>query len=308
VSILADARTRVAVQGLTGRQGRFHGLRNLAYGTQVVAGVTPGKGGAEVDGIPVFDTVRAAVEEQQVDASLIFVPPSSAAAAVVEAADAGVRLVVCITEGIPMHDAVRMLCSLRRNHPHVRLVGPNCPGIISPGRTNIGITPGEIALPGGPVGVVSRSGTLTYQALHELTRQGIGQTTCVGIGGDAVPGIGFSECLREFEADPDTRAVILIGEIGGTEEEAAAEVLAAEITKPVVAYVAGLTAPTGRRMGHAGAIVSGGAGGARSKIEALRAAGAVVVQSPTEIGTAMAEVVAGLGPVSSAGGEDGVLG
>ncbi|HEX2274801.1 MAG TPA: succinate--CoA ligase subunit alpha [Acidimicrobiales bacterium] len=294
MSILADETTKVVVQGLTGSQGRFHGLRNRAYGTHVVAGVTPGKGGADVEGIPVFDTVAEAAVETGADASLVFVPPPAAAGAVVEAADAGIRLIVCITEGIPLHDEVRVHSHLRRNHPDCRLVGPNCPGVISPGRCNIGITPGEIALPGGPVGVVSRSGTLTYQALQELTRQGIGQTTCVGIGGDPVPGTSFIECLSRFEADPETGAVILIGEIGGAEEEQAAEFVAAEMTKPVVAYVAGLTAPPGRRMGHAGAIVSGAAGGARAKIEALRRAGVEVVENPTEVGARMAAVVAGM--------------
>ena len=294
MSILADASTRVVVQGLTGSQGRFHGLRNRAYGTQVVGGVTPGKGGSDVEGIPVFDTVSEAVTSTGADASLIFVPPRAAAGAVVEAADAGIRLIVCITEGIPVHDEARVDAYLRTNHAGTRLVGPNCPGVISPGRCNIGITPGEIAMSGGPVGIVSRSGTLTYQALHELTRQGIGQTTCVGIGGDPVPGTGFIDCLRLFEDDPETGAVILIGEIGGTEEETAAAFIAAEMTKPVVAYVAGVTAPPGRRMGHAGAIVSGTAGGAASKIEALRAAGARVVESPTDIGAEMAQVVAAL--------------
>ena len=305
MSILANGETRVVVQGLTGSQGRFHGLRNRDYGTQVVAGVTPGKGGADVEGIPVYDTVAEAVAETHADAGLIFVPARAAARAVEEAADAGIGLIVCITEGIPMHDEVRTYSYLRRNHPDTRLIGPNCPGVISPGRCNIGITPGEIALPGGPVGVVSRSGTLTYQALQELTRQGIGQTTCVGIGGDPVPGTGFIECLRRFEADPETGAVILIGEIGGLEEEAAAEFVAAEMTKPVVAYIAGVTAPAGRRMGHAGAIVSGGAGGARSKIDALTRAGAEVVEDPTEMGARMAAVVAGLGarrPTSSGDG------
>ncbi len=292
--ILVDENTRVVVQGLTGSQGRFHGLRNRAYGTQVVAGVTPGKGGTDVEGIPVFDTVAEARAETDADASLIFVPPKAAAGAVVEASDAGVGLIVCITEGIPLHDEVRVSSYLRRTYPDVVLVGPNCPGIISPGHANIGITPVEIALAGGPVGVVSRSGTLTYQALYELTRKGIGQTTCVGIGGDPVPGTGFVECLRRFQDDPETRAVILIGEIGGTDEEAAADFVMAEMTKPVVAYVAGVTAPEGRRMGHAGAIVSGSAGGARSKIEALRRAGVEVVETPTDLGERMAEVVAGL--------------
>ena len=293
MSILVDGSTRVLVQGLTGSQGRFHGLRNRAYGTNVVAGVTPGKGGSDVDGIPVFDTVAEAVGATGADASLVFVPAKGAAAAVIEAAEAGVALVVCITEGIPLHDEARAYAHLTRNCPGTRLLGPNCPGIISPGKANLGITPGEIALPGGPVGVVSRSGTLTYQALHELTRQGIGQTTCVGIGGDPVPGTGFIDCLRLFQADPDTRAVIMIGEIGGTDEEAAAEFIRDEMDKPVVAYVAGVTAPPGRRMGHAGAIVSGGKGGAAAKIDALRAAGATVVLDPTELGSSMAEVLAG---------------
>jgi succinyl-CoA synthetase alpha subunit len=295
VTILVDTSTRVLVQGLTGSQGRFHGLRNRAYGTAVVAGVTPGKGGSDVDGIPVFDTVAEAVAATGADASLIFVPAKAAAAAVVEAADAGVALVVCITEGIPLHDEARTFAHLRRHRPGTRLLGPNCPGVISPGLANLGITPGEIALPGGPVGIVSRSGTLTYQALQELTAKGIGQTTCVGIGGDPVPGTGFIDCLRLFQADPETRAVILIGALGGADEAAAAAFIAEEMDKPVVAYVAGVTAPPGRRMGHAGAIVSGGKGGAAEKIAALEAAGATVVLTPTDLGARMAEVLAGLG-------------
>jgi succinyl-CoA synthetase alpha subunit len=294
MSILVDRSTRVLVQGLTGSQGRFHGLRNRAYGTVVVGGVTPGKGGSDVDGIPVFDTVAEAVKATDANASLIFVPAKAAAAAVVEAADAAVALVVCITEGIPLHDEARTYAHLVRDRPGTRLIGPNCPGVISPGLANLGITPGEIALPGGPVGVVSRSGTLTYQALQELTSKGIGQTTCVGIGGDPVPGTGFIDCLRLFQADPETRAVILIGEIGGADEEAAAAFIAEEMDKPVVAYVAGVTAPPGRRMGHAGAIVAGGKGGAAEKIEALEAAGASVVLTPTDLGARMAEVLGGL--------------
>ena len=285
MSILVDGSTRVLVQGLTGSQGRFHGLRNRDYGTSIVAGVTPGKGGTEVDGIPLFDTVAEAVAATGADASLVFVPARGAAAAVIEAGDAGIALVVCITEGIPLHDEARAFHHLARN----------CPGVISPGKANLGITPGGIALAGGPVGVVSRSGTLTYQALHELTRNGIGQTTCVGIGGDPVPGTGFIDCLRLFQADPETRAVIMIGEIGGADEEAAAGYIAAEMDKPVVAYVAGVTAPPGRRMGHAGAIVSGGKGGAAAKIEALEAAGATVVLDPTELGSRMSEVLQTLG-------------
>ena len=294
MSILVDRSTRLVVQGLTGSQGRFHGLRNRAYGTSVVAGVTPGKGGTEVDGIPVFDTVAEAVAETGADASVVFVPARAAAAAVVEAAAAGIALVVCITEGIPLHDEVATFQRLARDFPGSRMLGPNCPGVISPGRCNVGITPGEIALADGPVGVVSRSGTLTYQALAELTEQGIGQTTCVGIGGDPVPGTGFIDCLRLFEDDPETRVVILIGEIGGADEEEAADFIASEMTKPVVAYVAGVTAPPGRRMGHAGAIVSGSKGGARAKIEALVAAGASVVRDPTDLGRRTAEVLAGL--------------
>ena len=299
MSILADAGTRVVVQGLTGSQGRFHGLRNRAYGTQVVAGVTPGKGGAEVEGIPVFDSMAEAVAATAADASLVFVPARAAAAAVLDAASAGIRLVVCITEGIPLHDEARMYARLVRDHPGTRLIGPNCPGILTPGGCNIGITPVEIALAGGPIGLVSRSGTLTYQALHELTQRGIGQTTCVGIGGDPVPGTGFIDCLRLFEADRQTEAVILIGEIGGTEEEEAAAFIADHMSKPVVAYVAGLTAPPGRRMGHAGAITSGSGGGARSKIDALAAAGATVATSPSELGARTAEVLAAQPPPHS---------
>ncbi|HVM02999.1 MAG TPA: succinate--CoA ligase subunit alpha [Acidimicrobiales bacterium] len=291
MSIFVDASTRVVVQGLTGSQGRFHGLRNRAYGTQVVAGVTPGKGGQDVDGIPVFDAVADAVAQTAADTSVIFVPARMAAAAVLEAAEAGIGLVVCITEGIPVHDELRLVDRLVSQFPGTRLVGPNCPGVISPGRCNVGITPGEIALAGGPVGVVSRSGTLTYQALQELTRQGLGQTTCVGIGGDPVPGTRFVDCLRAFEDDPETEAVILIGEIGGDDEERAARFIAGEMSKPVVAYVAGMTAPPGRRMGHAGAIISGSSGSASAKVEALRGAGATVVANPTELGSAMAAVL-----------------
>jgi succinyl-CoA synthetase alpha subunit len=295
MSVLVDETTRVVVQGLTGSQGRFHGLRNRAYGTAVVAGVTPGKGGTDVEGIPVFDTVKEAVVATDANASLVFVPARGAAAAVIEAAEAGVELVVCITEGIPLHDEARVFSHLARTCPGTRLLGPNCPGVISPGKANLGITPGEIALPGGPVAVVSRSGTLTYQALQELTRHGIGQTTCVGIGGDPVPGTGFIDCLRLFQADPETEAVILIGEIGGADEEAAAAFIADEMDKPVVAYVAGVTAPPGRRMGHAGAIVSGGKGGAAAKIVALEAAGATVVLDPTELGARIVDVLQQLG-------------
>lgn len=295
MSIFVDENTRVVVQGLTGSQGRFHGVRNRDYGTKVVAGVTPGKGGESVEGIPVFDTVAEAVAETGADASFVAVPPRGAPAAILEAASAGIALVVCITEHIPAKDEALVYNRLRREHPATRLVGPNCPGVISPGKCNIGITAGEIALAGGPVGIVSRSGTLTYQALHELSQQGIGQTTCVGIGGDRVPGTSFLDVLSAFEDDPETKAVMLIGEIGGSEEERAASYIADKMTKPVVAYIAGLTAPEGRTMGHAGAIVSGSSGTARAKIEALEAAGARVGRSPSEAGEIMVEVVHGLG-------------
>jgi succinyl-CoA synthetase alpha subunit len=294
VSIFVDQRTKVVVQGLTGGQGRFHGLRNRDYGTQVVAGVTPGKGGTDVDGVPVFDTVAEAVAATGADASFVVVPPKFAAAAIVEAADAGISFIVCITEGIPAQDEALFYNRLRREHPATRLLGPNCPGIISPGKCNIGITSGDIALAGGPVGIVSRSGTLTYQALHELSQQGVGQTTCVGIGGDPVPGTSFIDCLAAFEADPETRAVMMIGEIGGSAEEQAAQFIAEHMTKPVVCYIAGVTAPPGRKMGHAGAIISGSQGTAQAKMAALAAVGASVAQNPTEAGEKMVEVVKGL--------------
>jgi succinyl-CoA synthetase alpha subunit len=295
MSIFVDESTRVVVQGLTGSQGRFHGLRNRAYGTKVVAGVTPGKGGQDVEGIPVYDTVEAAVEAEGADASFIAVPPKAAPEAILQAAAAGIRLIVCITEHIPAKDEAYVAARLGRDFAATRLIGPNCPGVISPGRCNIGITSGDIALPGGPVGIVSRSGTLTYQALHELSQQGIGQTTCVGIGGDPVPGTTFVDVLQAYEADPETAAVMMIGEIGGDGEERAADYIRAGMTKPVVAYIAGLTAPEGRKMGHAGAIVSGTKGTARAKIEALEAAGVSVARNPTEAGELMVEVVRDLG-------------
>src|SRR5207342_1676931 len=266
-------------------QGRFHGLRNRDYGTQVVAGVTPGKAGQDVEGIPIFDTVADAVAATGADASFVAVPPKAASAAILEAAAAGVGFVVCITEGIPAQDEARVFNRLRRDHPATRLLGPNCPGIISPGKCNIGITAGEIAqLPSaeGPnVGIVSRSGTLTYQALYELKQKGIGVSTCVGIGGDPVPGTSFVDCLAEFEKDPETHAIMLIGEIGGSAEEEAAEFVTATVTKPMSAYIAGVTAPAGKKMGHAGAIVSGGKGTAQGKMDALRAAGVHVGLNPT---------------------------
>ena len=294
MSVFVDVNTRVIVQGLTGGQGRFHGLRNRAYGTKVVAGVRAGKGGQDVEGIPVFDTVESARAATGADASFVSVPPPGAPGAILEAAEAGIAFVVCITEGIPAQDEARVFSILRRDYPGTRLLGPNCPGIISPGKTNIGITAGEIALPGGPVGIVSRSGTLTYQALHELKAKGIGVTTCVGIGGDPVPGTTFIDCLAAFESDPETRVVMLIGEIGGSEEEKAADFIAREMSTPVVAYIAGVTAPPGRKMGHAGAIVSGTSGTAFAKMEALASAGVKVGLNPTEAGELAAELVAAL--------------
>jgi succinyl-CoA synthetase alpha subunit len=298
MAIIIDENTRVVVQGLTGREGRFHALRNRDYGTKVVAGVTPGKGGTDVEGIPVFDTMVEAVNETGANASIIFVPARFTADAVYEAADSGVGVIVCITEGVPAHDEARFVNYVHRAYPGTVLIGPNCPGLISPGKCNIGIMPGEITLAAtdstvGPVGLVSRSGTLTYQAVHELTQRGIGQTTCVGIGGDPVPGTGFIDCLSRFEADPDTKACVMIGEIGGSDEETAAAFIASEMTKPVVAYVAGVTAPPGKKMGHAGAIVSGSKGTAAAKIEALEKAGCRVGRNPSEIGELMAEVLKG---------------
>jgi succinyl-CoA synthetase alpha subunit len=298
MAIFVNEHTKVVVQGLTGGQGKYHGLRNRAYGTQVVAGVTPGKGGQDVDGTPVFDTVAEAVAATGADASFVAVPPKAAPAAILEAAVAGIAFVVCITEGIPAQDEAKVYNTLVRDFPGTRLLGPNCPGIISPGKCNIGITAGEIAeLPtadGPNVGIVSRSGTLTYQALYELKQKGIGVSTCVGIGGDPVPGTNFIDCLREFEADPETHAMILIGEIGGSAEEEAAEFVREHVTKPMSAYIAGVTAPAGKKMGHAGAIVSGGKGTAQGKMDALAAAGVKVGLNPTEAGELMADIVASL--------------
>ena len=291
MSIFVDENTKVVYQGLTGSQGRFYGLRNRDYGTQVVAGTNPKKAGEDVDGIPIFASVGDAVEATGADVSCIFIPAPGVRAAVMEAAEGGVKMIVVITEGVPAQDEALFYNDHKRNFPDVQLLGPNCPGIISPGKCNIGITAGEIAMGGGPVGIVSRSGTLTYQALHELTQKGIGQTTCVGIGGDPVPGTTFIDCLERFEADPDTKAVMMIGEIGGSAEEEAAEFIKGSMTKPVAAYIAGVTAPPGKKMGHAGAIVSGGKGTASAKMDALRAAGAQVGQNPTEAGELMAGIV-----------------
>ena len=294
MSILVNADTKVIVQGITGGQGRFYALRNRAYGTKVVGGVSPKKAGTDVEGIPVFANVSDAVAATGANASCIFIPAPGVRSAVLEAAEAGIGFVVCITEGVPAQDEAWFFNKLRRDFPGTRLLGPNCPGIISPGKTNIGITAGHIAKEGGPVGIVSRSGTLTYQALYELKQKDIGVTTCVGIGGDPVPGTSFIDCLRAFEADPETRAVMMIGEIGGSAEEEAAEFVKTQMTKPVVSYIAGVTAPPGKKMGHAGAIVSGGKGTAAAKMEALRDAGVEVGLNPTEAGELMADIVAKL--------------
>ncbi|MFM7338184.1 MAG: succinate--CoA ligase subunit alpha [Actinomycetota bacterium] len=298
MAIFVDQNTKVIVQGLTGGQGRFHGLRNRDYGTKVVAGVTPGKAGQDVEGITIYDTVESAVTATGANASFVAVPPKAAPAAILEAARAGVGFVVCITEGVPAQDEARVFATLQRDFPKTRLLGPNCPGIISPGKCNIGITAGEIAASptsAGPnVGIVSRSGTLTYQALYELKQRGIGVSTCVGIGGDPVPGTSFVDCLAEFQSDPETHAIIMIGEIGGTAEEEAADFITNHVTKPMSAYIAGVTAPAGKKMGHAGAIVSGGKGTAQGKMDALRAAGVKVGLNPTEAGSLMAEIVKGL--------------
>ena len=298
MSIFVDESTKVVYQGLTGSQGRFYGLLNREYGTQVVAGTNPKKAGTDVEGIPIYATVGEAVAATGATASCIFIPAPGVKNAVLEAAEGGVEFIVCITEGVPAHDEALFYNQLRRDHPQVRLLGPNCPGIISPGKANIGITAGHIAkapVDGEPaVGIVSRSGTLTYQALYELKLNDIGVSTCVGIGGDPVPGTSFIDCLEAFEADPDTNAVMMFGEIGGSAEEEAAEFIKSKMTKPVVSYMAGVTAPPGKKMGHAGAIVSGGKGTAQAKMDALREAGAKVGQNPTEAGQLMVEVVRGL--------------
>jgi succinyl-CoA synthetase alpha subunit len=280
VTILVDEGTKVVVAGITGSEGTFHSLRNRSYGTDVVAGVTPGKGGQDVDGIPVFGTVEDAVAATGANTSLLFVPARFAAEAIYEAADAAIGLVVCITEGIPVRDMAQAGAYLRGTE--TVLVGPNCPGLISPGRANVGIIPGEICA-AGRVGLVSRSGTLTYQIVHELTQRGIGQSTCVGMGGDPVHGIGFIGSLERFEADDETDLVVMIGEIGGDDEERAAAFIADGMTKPVVSYIAGFTAPPGKRMGHAGAIITGSSGTAAAKAEALEAAGVGVGRTPTEV-------------------------
>jgi succinyl-CoA synthetase alpha subunit len=289
VAIIVDSSTRLVVQGITGREGTFHALRNKTYGTSVVAGVTPRKGGESVDGIPVFNSVRDAVAETQPNTSLVFVPARFAADAVYEAVDAGIETVVCVTEGIPAHDMLRIYNYIRPRA--VTMVGPNCPGVLSPGKANVGIIPAEIFSP-GPVGLVSRSGTLTYQIGHELTQLGIGQSTIVGIGGDPVVGSSFIDVLSRFETDPETELVVMVGEIGGSEEEKAAAFIQSSLTKPVVGYIAGFTAPPGKTMGHAGAIISGSAGTAQAKKDALEAHGIRVGTNPTEAAQLAAGLVA----------------
>ncbi|HQF96054.1 MAG TPA: succinate--CoA ligase subunit alpha, partial [Microthrixaceae bacterium] len=290
--------TKVVYQGLTGSQGRYYGLLNRDYGTQVVAGTSPKKAGTDVDGIPVFATIKDAVAETGANASCIFIPAPGVRAAVMEAAEGGIEFIVCITEGVPAQDEAWFYNKLQRDFPSVQLLGPNCPGIISPGKCNIGITAGHIAKPAVAgeknVGIVSRSSTLTYQALYELQQQGIGVTTCVGIGGDPVPGTTFIDCLKAFEADPETHAIMMIGEIGGSAEEEAADFIKSSVSKPVSSYIAGVTAPAGKKMGHAGAIVSGNTGTAKAKMEALEAAGVKVGLNPTEAGELMVEIIKSL--------------
>jgi succinyl-CoA synthetase alpha subunit len=288
MSILVNKNTKVLCQGFTGKQGTFHSEQALAYGTQMVGGVTPGKGGQPHLNLPVFNTMRDAVRATGANASVIYVPPAFAADSILEAADAGVGLIVCITEGIPVLDMLNVKAALKANG--TKLIGPNCPGVITPNECKIGIMPGSIHLR-GKVGIVSRSGTLTYEAVHQTTRLGLGQSSCVGIGGDPIKGLNFIECLEMFQNDPETEAIIMVGEIGGTDEEAAAEFIRSNVTKPVAGYIAGQTAPPGKRMGHAGAIISGGSGKATDKIQALQQVGVVVASSPAELGEAVQSAI-----------------